>query len=47
MVRLDWSRSWPLVLVAFGSGMVTTALLRSWFTRRSAPDTQNGVQRHA
>lgn len=33
---LDWSRSWPLVLVAFGGGMVTAALLRPLFARRAA-----------
>ena len=28
---LNWSNSWPLVLVAFGAGMVATALLRPVF----------------
>ena len=28
---LDWSNSWPLVLVAIGAGMVTTSLLRPLF----------------
>ena len=44
---LDWSRSWPLVLVAFGSGMVTAALLRPWFAHRTVTAPDNGVQPHA
>jgi hypothetical protein len=44
---LDWSRSWPLVLVAFGSGMVATALLRPWFAHRGAPGADNGEHGHA
>jgi hypothetical protein len=30
---LEWSNSWPLVLVAIGTGMVTTAALRPAFGR--------------
>jgi hypothetical protein len=28
---LHWTNSWPLVLVAYGAGMVTTAILRPLF----------------
>jgi hypothetical protein len=39
---LDWSTSWPLALVAIGTGMVSRALLEPLFRRRYASSAAPG-----
>jgi len=44
---LDWATSWPLVLVAIGGGMVTTALLRPHFRRAMTAQAASADESHA